>query len=80
MARTPLTRTPLTRAPLVRTLPHPPEPNQRQLRLAVLNTSAPAPGMNTAVRAAVRLGLKRTTLQSMLKRLGIEANDFRQED
>lgn len=27
--------------------------------------------------AAVRLGLKRTTLQSMLKRLGIEADDFR---
>jgi formate hydrogenlyase transcriptional activator len=27
--------------------------------------------------AAVRLGLKRTTLQSMLKRFGIEAGDFR---
>ena len=42
---------------LVRTLPHPPDPKQRRLRLAVLNAGAPAPGMNTAVRAAVRLGL-----------------------
>jgi formate hydrogenlyase transcriptional activator len=27
--------------------------------------------------AATRLGVKRTTLQSMLKRLGIEAEDYR---
>jgi 6-phosphofructokinase 1 len=42
---------------LIRTLPHPPDPKERQLRLAVLNAGGPAPGMNTAVRAAVRLGL-----------------------
>lgn len=30
---------------------------QRRLRLAVLNAGDPAPGMNTAIRAAVRLGL-----------------------
>lgn len=42
---------------LVRALPHPPEPGRRRLRLAVLNSGAPAPGMNTAVRAAVRIGL-----------------------
>jgi 6-phosphofructokinase 1 len=42
---------------LVRTLPHPPDPRQRRLRLAVMHAGAPAPGMNTAVRAAVRLGL-----------------------
>jgi 6-phosphofructokinase 1 len=42
---------------LVRALPHPPEPGQRRLRLAVMHSGAPAPGMNTAVRAAVRLGL-----------------------
>jgi 6-phosphofructokinase 1 len=42
---------------LVRAAPHPPAPGQRQLRLAVLNCSGPAPGMNTAVRAAVRLGI-----------------------
>ncbi|MBK8985490.1 MAG: 6-phosphofructokinase [Chloroflexi bacterium] len=41
---------------LVRALPHPPTPGQRRLRLAVLNAGGPAPGMNTAVRAAVRLG------------------------
>jgi 6-phosphofructokinase 1 len=41
---------------LMRALPHPPEPGQKRLRLVVLNCGAPAPGMNTAVRAAVRLG------------------------
>lgn len=44
---------------LVRTLPHAPDPNQRQLRLAVMNAGGPAPGMNTAIRAAVRLGIDR---------------------
>ncbi|MCA9513821.1 MAG: 6-phosphofructokinase, partial [Myxococcales bacterium] len=33
------------------------EPKPRRLRLAVLNAGAPAPGMNAAVRAAVRIGL-----------------------
>jgi 6-phosphofructokinase 1 len=42
---------------LVRALPHPPEPGQRRFRLAVLNVGAPSPGMNTATRAAVRLGI-----------------------
>ncbi|MBK9714858.1 MAG: 6-phosphofructokinase [Kouleothrix sp.] len=42
---------------MARTLPHPHDPKQRRLRLAVLNAGAPAAGMNTAVRAAVRLGL-----------------------
>lgn len=41
---------------LVRARPHGPRPGQRQLRIGVLNAGAPAPGMNTAVRAAVRLG------------------------
>ncbi len=39
---------------LLRALPHPPQPGQRRIRLAILNVGAPAPGMNTAVRAAVR--------------------------
>jgi 6-phosphofructokinase 1 len=34
-------------------------PSQRKGRLAVLHAGGPAPGMNTAVRAAVRLGLDR---------------------
>jgi len=41
---------------LMRAMPHSPEPGQTRLRLAVMNCGAPAPGMNTAVRAAVRLG------------------------
>ena len=42
---------------LVRALPHPPEPGQKRFRILVMNAGAPAPGMNTAVRAAIRLGL-----------------------
>ncbi len=42
---------------LVRALPHEPKPGQRRMRIAVLNAGGPAPGMNTAVRAAVRLGM-----------------------
>jgi 6-phosphofructokinase 1 len=44
---------------MMRALPHPPAPGQRRLCLAVLHAGAPAPGMNTAVRAAVRFGLDR---------------------
>lgn len=44
---------------LVRALPHPPAPDQRRLRLAIVHGGGPAPGMNTAVRAAVRIGLDR---------------------
>jgi len=40
-----------------RAFPRPPEPGQKRLRIAILHAGAPAPGMNTAVRAAVRLGL-----------------------
>ena len=41
----------------VRALPHPPEPGQKRYRFAVLNSGAPAPGMNTASRASIRLGI-----------------------
>lgn len=44
---------------LVQTQIRPPEPQDRQLHLAVLHSGGPAPGMNTAVRAAVRLVLDR---------------------
>ena len=40
---------------LARALPHESEPDQRRLRLAVVTAGPPAPGMNTAVRAAARL-------------------------
>ncbi|MCL4868108.1 MAG: 6-phosphofructokinase [Anaerolineae bacterium] len=42
---------------LVRALPHAHIPGQKQLHLAILNAGSPAPGMNTAVRAAVRIAL-----------------------
>ncbi len=42
---------------LVRALPHDPDPDKDRIRIALLNAGAPAPGMNTAVRAAVRLGV-----------------------
>ncbi|MDP9311201.1 MAG: 6-phosphofructokinase [Chloroflexota bacterium] len=41
---------------LTRALPHPPEAGQQRFRLAVMHCGALAPGMNTAVRATVRLG------------------------
>jgi 6-phosphofructokinase 1 len=44
---------------LIRAVPHEPKPGQRQLRLAVMHGGAPAPGMNAAVRTAVRLGVDR---------------------
>lgn len=44
---------------LVRSLPRSLPPGRRPLRLAVLTPGPPAPGMNAAVRAAVRLGLDR---------------------
>ena len=42
---------------LVRALPHPADPSKKRFRIAVLNAGAPAPGMNTAGRSAIRLGL-----------------------
>jgi 6-phosphofructokinase 1 len=40
---------------LQKALPHPPREGQRRLRLGILHAGAAAPGMNAAVRAAVRL-------------------------
>jgi 6-phosphofructokinase 1 len=42
---------------LTRARPHAPEAGSRPKRFAILHGGGPAPGMNTAVRAAVRLGL-----------------------
>ena len=42
-----------------RAAPHPAPADRRSLRIAVVHSGGPAPGMNTAVRAAVRLGLDR---------------------
>lgn len=42
---------------IIRATPHEPAAGHQPRRLAVMNVGAPAPGMNTAVRAAIRLGL-----------------------
>jgi 6-phosphofructokinase 1 len=42
---------------LVRSLPHTREPTERHLRIGILNSGGAAPGMNPAIRTAVRLGL-----------------------
>ena len=42
---------------MVRALPHPHDAEKKRFHIAVLNAGAPAPGMNTAGRAAIRLGL-----------------------
>jgi len=44
---------------MVRALPHNPDPSMRRLRIGILNAGAPAAGMNTAGRTAVRLGLEK---------------------
>jgi 6-phosphofructokinase 1 len=44
---------------MIRSEPTPRPAGQKPLRLAILNAGAPAPGMNSAVRAAVRIGLDR---------------------
>ena len=44
---------------IVRALPHPPSEGQKRYRFAVMHGGGPAPGMNTAVRAALRLTLDR---------------------
>jgi len=42
---------------LLRAHPRTPDPAKKALRIAVLHAGGPAPGMNTAVRAAVRIGI-----------------------
>ncbi len=44
---------------IVRALPHPPADGQKRYRFAIMHGGGPAPGMNTAVRAALRLTLDR---------------------
>jgi 6-phosphofructokinase 1 len=44
---------------IVRALPHPPVEGQKRFRFAIMHGGGPAPGMNTAVRAALRLTVDR---------------------
>jgi 6-phosphofructokinase 1 len=42
---------------LIRAKPHEPDPKRTRRRIAILHAGPPAPGMNTAVRAATRLAI-----------------------
>jgi 6-phosphofructokinase 1 len=42
---------------IIRALPHPVTPGQKRLKIAIVHSGGPAPGMNTAVRASLRLAL-----------------------
>jgi 6-phosphofructokinase 1 len=42
---------------MVRAMPHPPQTGKRRVRIGILNAGGAAPGMNAAVRTAVRLGV-----------------------
>ena len=53
---------------LVRAVPHPPKEGQRRLRVAILNAGGAAPGMNAAVRVAVRLTLDKGHIPMVVKR------------
>jgi 6-phosphofructokinase 1 len=44
---------------LTRVFPDRPDPGEDSLRLAVMHSGAPAPGMNTAARTAIRIGIDR---------------------
>ena len=62
--------------------PRPTAPGRRRFRLAVLHGGGPAPGMNTAVRAAVRLGLDRGYSVLAVKNgfLGLRDGDIQEMD
>jgi 6-phosphofructokinase 1 len=67
---------------LTRARPRRPEAGQKQLRLAVLHSGGLAPGMNTAVRVAVRLGLdKGHTMLAVLNGFeGLAEGDIQEMD
>ena len=62
--------------------PKPPEKGKKQLKLAILNTSGPAPGMNMATRTAVRLGLDAGHIMIGVKNgfQGLMENDLEEMD
>ncbi len=68
--------------------PKPPEKGKKQMKLAILNTSGPAPGMNMATRTAVRLGLDaghnmigvRNGFQGLIENDLVEMNWYSVED
>ncbi len=67
---------------MVRAQPHPPDPEQRRLRLGILHAGAPAPGMNPAVRVAVRVGIDNGHTMFGIRNgfRGLEAGDIEEMD
>jgi 6-phosphofructokinase 1 len=67
---------------MVRAQPHAPVPGQRRLRLVVLHGGGPAPGMNTAVRVAVRVGIDmgHTVLAARRGFRGLKNGDLEEMD
>ncbi|MDJ0496286.1 MAG: 6-phosphofructokinase [Acidimicrobiia bacterium] len=67
---------------MVRAQPHDPEPGQRRLRLGIIHAGAPAPGMNPAVRVAVRVGIDKGHQMFAIRNgfRGFEAGDIHEMD
>lgn len=65
-----------------RALPHPPQPGAMRCRIAVMNAGAPSPGMNTASRAVVRLGLDKGNIMLSIQNgfEGLINGDVREMD
>jgi 6-phosphofructokinase 1 len=63
---------------MVRAQPHAPDPEQRRLRLGILHAGGPAPGMNPAVRVAVRVGIDKGHMMFGIRNgfRGLEAGDI----
>ncbi|MDJ0953271.1 MAG: 6-phosphofructokinase [Acidimicrobiia bacterium] len=67
---------------MVRAKPHEPDPEQRRLNLGIIHAGAPAPGMNPAVRVAVRVGIDRGHKMFGIRNgfRGLEAGDIDEMD
>ncbi|MCP3994945.1 MAG: 6-phosphofructokinase [bacterium] len=67
---------------MVRAKPHAPDPEQRRLRLGILHAGGPAPGMNPAVRVAVRVGIDKGHTMFGIRNgfRGFEAGDIEEMD
>jgi 6-phosphofructokinase 1 len=53
---------------MVRAMPHAPQAGKKRLRIAILNAGGAAPGMNAAVRTAVRLSVDKGHIPLGIKR------------
>ncbi|MGA9595773.1 MAG: 6-phosphofructokinase [Acidimicrobiia bacterium] len=67
---------------MVRAKPHAPDPEQRRLRLGIIHAGGPAPGMNPAVRVAVRVGIDKGHMMYGIRNgfRGFEAGQIEEMD